>query len=183
MTYIFCFLDNTFFGTLSAGILLALFGLFLYRKQKEIDLKYEESHKIRELASLLFANMEMGVKNYEGQINVNDGKNPWLKKLLDEFNQKFDDHFRNETDNLFNTLSLKIGESADELVAKLKIYDGDYENEIKVIVDKIPTIILCLSGWMILAKSTTAEIEEFEKSFTEATNEIKKVLQGLIKQK
>lgn len=58
-------LDNTFLGTLLAGVTLALFGLFLYRRQKQIDIKYENLKVIKESASLLFANIEIASKNMD----------------------------------------------------------------------------------------------------------------------
>lgn len=56
MHHIIKLLDNTFIGTLFAGVLLALFGLSLYRIQKRTDLEFEIVKKRRALASDLYAN-------------------------------------------------------------------------------------------------------------------------------
>jgi len=183
MTCILTILNNTFIGTLLAGVVLALFGLFLYRRQKQIDIKYEDLKIIRESASLLFANIEIASKNYEGQLNIYDGKNPQIKLLSDAINKKFENHFQNEYDKQLNTLSTKITSLSDDLVAKLKIHSPEYDSEIKIITDKILTIIIFLAGSMVLRKSTNDEVAEFRIGFTETSGAIKEVLQKLIKQK
>jgi hypothetical protein len=48
-------LDNTFFGALLAGTILASFALFQYKKQKQIDNKNAYSLKIRDAASDLYS--------------------------------------------------------------------------------------------------------------------------------
>jgi hypothetical protein len=87
-------LDNTFFGTVIAGIILAQFGLRLYRSQKKTDLQYEDLRKTRELASLFLANLEISFKKYHEQLGVFNGKNPQLTKISDHLNRSFDDYFR-----------------------------------------------------------------------------------------
>lgn len=183
MICILSILNNTFIGTLFAGVILALFGLFLYRHQKQIDIKCENLKIIRESASLLFANIEIASKNYEGQLNIYDGKNPQIKLISDALNKKYENHFQNEFDKQFNVFSTKITALSDDLIAKLKIHSPEYDSEIKGITEKIPAIILYLSGWMVLKKSTNEEVADFRKGFTEASGGIKETLQKLIKQK
>jgi len=182
MSFLFLILNNTFIGTLLAGFFLALFGLFLYRRQKQVDIKYEDLKIIRESASLLFANIEIASKNYEGQLNIYDGKNPQIKLISDVINKKFEDHFQSEFDKQFNAFSSKITALSDDLIAKLKIHSPGYESEIKTITKQIPAVILYLSGWTVLKKSTPNEVAEFRKGFAEASSVMKKVLQELIKQ-
>jgi len=121
-------LNNTFFGTLLAGSLLAWLGLILYRRQKAIDIKYEDLRKIRELAALLFAEIEIASRKYEGQLNIYNGKNSQLSKIYEVFNDKFEDRFKKDFDNEFNIMCSKISVATDNLIARLKI-DGKYESD------------------------------------------------------
>ena len=174
-------LDNTFFGTLVAGLIIARFGLYLYQKQKTTDIKYEDYRKIRELASLLFANIEIASKNYEGQLNIYDGKNPDLKSLLqalitdkDEIRKKFSEEF--------NEIWKKINNATDNLVAQLKI-DGNYGEEIKIITEKVSKISFLLLSVNVFYLSKPEDIEEYRKEFNKDLQPVKDTLQNIIKLK
>lgn len=182
MCIIFELLDNTFFGTLLAGALLALFGFYLYREQKEVDIEYEELRKIRELASNLFANIEMTSGKYRGQLNVRDGKNPVLENIFNSMNKKFDDHFSEVASKEFNDLSIIITKATDDLIAQLKI-SGSYDKEINFLTEKIPSLNMCFLGVSALYLYNPKDVGELRNFFEELQKPIQDMLQNIIKSK
>jgi hypothetical protein len=45
-------LDNTFFGTLFAGLILAFLALYLYKEQKKLDIKYNHKANLKKNINL-----------------------------------------------------------------------------------------------------------------------------------
>lgn len=184
MTCMLALLNNTFLGTLLAGSLLALFGLFLYRRQKEIDIRYEDRKKIRELASLLFANIDIAVKEFRGQLNVYDGKNPQLKLISDAVNAKFSNALRTDSDRRFNEHVGAIEKALNNLVAQLKIYEGDKNyTTTGLLTEKTSMLNVYLLGFSVLGNLEQKEVLELKNGFEETVSAINNTLQDLIKQK
>ena len=175
-------LDNTFIGTLLAGSILAWFGFYLYRKQKEVDIEYEELRKIRELASSLFANIEMTSGKYRGQLNVRDGKNSILERVFNLMNKKFDNHFSEVAAKEFNDLSIIITKATDNLIAQLKISSG-YDKEIGFLTEKIPSLNMCFLGISALHLYSPKDINDLRAFFEELQKPIQDMLQDIIKGK
>jgi len=184
MTCMLALLNNTFLGTLLAGCLLALFGLWLYRRQKEIDIKYEDRKKIRELASLLFANIDVAVKEFRGQLNIYDGKNPQLKLISDAVNTKFSNALRADSDRRFNEHVLVIEKTQNNLVAQLKICEGaKNDNAIGLLTEKTAMLNVYLLGFSVLGNLEQKEVLELKSGFEDTVTAINVELQTLIKQK
>lgn len=175
-------LDNTFIGTVLAGVLLACFGLYLYRRQKSIDYEYEDLRQLKEVASVLFGNVVTAAKNYEAQLNLHDGKNPQLKWLSNILNEKSGNHFQKEFDKDFNSMISKITLTTDNLIAKLKV-NHKYEAEIKILLEKIPTLNFYLLGASVLHLSKPEQIEEYRKGFNEILKSIESILREIINHK
>ena len=173
-------LNNTFIGTFFAGLLLALLGIFLYRKQKAIDIKYSDHNKIRELVALLYTHIEIASKNFQSQLNIYDGSYPQFKIISDALNQKFENRLSNDIENESHSLALKINSMANDLMARLKLMTQDYSNEIEIIASKIPMLGIYLSGSFILKTLNATEILSFKNGFDETVGAIKKVLQNLL---
>jgi hypothetical protein len=180
MYHLLKILDNTFVGTLLAGAILAWFGFSLYRKQKEVDIEYEELRKIRELASNLYVIVETASKKYEGQLNIHSGINSQLTNFFNLINNKFDSHFTNESSKEFNEISVVITKATDNLVAQLKIA-GNYDEVIKVLIEKMPMINMCFIGSATLHLSKPDHIEDLRKLFNEMLLPVQESLQKLIK--
>ncbi len=180
MSSVFLILNNTFIGTILAGGVLALFGLFLYRRQKQIDLKYEDLRELRKLASVLFANIDVVSEKYKAQLSIYGETNPQAKLISNVLNKNFENYFQNEFDKQSSSFSIKITELSDDLIAKLKINSPQYDSEIKVITYEIMIIVLYLSGWSVLRKSTEEEVVGFINEFIDRSDKLKKVLQELI---
>lgn len=184
MIYLFKIFDNTFIGTLLAGGLLALFGLFLYRRQKEIDIGYEDHKKLRELSSLLFTNINIAMKEFRGQLNIYDGKNSQLKLISDTLNLKFNNYFSKDSDQRFNRYISEIDRSLNNLVAHLKICEKDKNNsKINLLTVNIAKLNVYFLGVFVLGKFNINELNDLEKGFEETVSLVNTTLQELIKQK
>jgi hypothetical protein len=170
-------LDNTFIGTTLAGVILAYVGVGLYRKQKDIDSRYEDAKLIKDKASLLFADLDIAAKNYAGHINIFNGKNPGLRNLYDQLTAR---GAKPDIVMDMNKLSAKVTEDSDNLFVQLKI-QGGYESEIESMSKEIPAINLCLAGTMVFPRLTPSDITEQDKLFSEKISLIKGILQRLMK--
>lgn len=175
-------LDNTFIGTVLAGVILAFFGFWLYRKQKSTDIKYEDLRKIRELSSLLFANIDIAFKKYETQIDIYTNKHGQLQLIeaIKSEIRKNDKSFDNKIIEEFKELTNKITDSADNLIAQLKIAEH-HEEDIKIITEKTNIFNFYLSTVSALNLFKPDELEEQKMAVEDALNPLRVVLQKIIK--
>lgn len=173
-------LDNTFFGTLFAGLLIAKFGLFLYQKQKKIDIQYEERNHIRELAASLFGNLGMASSNFRGQLNLYSGENQQLEAIGRAINAQYKNNFCDEMQNKFIQYNNEIEKSLNNLISQLKLSrENDYTEVIKILTEKIPTLSLYMLSNLILEKLDKNEIKDIRNSFEENLQLINDVLKNL----
>jgi hypothetical protein len=173
-------LDNTFFGTLFAGLLIAKFGLFLYQKQKKIDIQYEERNHIRELAASLFGNLGMASSNFRGQLNLYSGENQQLEAIGRAINAKYKNNFCDGMQNKFIQYNNEIEKSLNNLISQLKLSrENDYTEVIKILTEKIPTLNLYMLSNLILEKLDKNEIKDIRNSFEENLQLINDVLKNL----
>lgn len=177
-------LNNTFVGTLLAGGILALLGLCLYRWQKRIDIQYEDLKKIRELASLSFASIDIAAKDFRGQLNIYDDKYPQLKLVNDAVNARFGDLIREAFDKRFNQHVIEIEKALSNLVAQLKIYgDEKSDGKASLLTEKIAMLNMYLLGFSVLGNLKKEEIAELKNNFEETVSIIYATLHDLIRQK
>ncbi len=179
MNNLICLLDNTFLGTVLAGLLLARYGLYLYKKQKDIDIKYEEIQLIKKQASLLFSKIEIVSNSYQGQINIYNGKNnlDFIKVL----NYKNDDYFHDTLVKEIVETSNKISDHSNELLANLKIHSPKYDSEIDTISLNISKLIVYLNTVSVLRNFNEKDIFEIEGDYKKVIQTIKDTLQRIIK--
>ena len=172
-------LDNTFFGTFFAGLVLTWFGISFYRKQKIIDVKYDDERKTRELIQNLFTSIDLAEKSYLAQINIYSGKYPFLKKLNDEANQKFDDFFKKDFNKNNTQSSNKITEAADSLIAHLKMHTNQFDTYIDLLLEKISgfNLFILLNNF---ENSKPEEVETIKNEFLEISKIIKATLRKLL---
>ena len=174
-------LDNTFIGTFSAGILLGLFGLVLYRFQKKADLEFDTLQKTRTLASNLYAKTDLAAKRYEAQIKLYDGTVPTLAKLSVILNERTNNHFKKEFDKDFNLLTEEITEAADDLVSDLKI-NKKFPQEIELIGKNVPLLNFFLLGVSVAHMSSPEDLKILKNSFDDAVKPLISSLQRIIEQ-
>lgn len=179
--FILKLIDNTFIGTLLAGMLIALFGLYLYRQQKKIDIQYDDRKKIREFAALLFANIGIASNNFRGQLNLYGGDNQQLEVIGRGINAKFKNNFCDEMQKRFIQHNNEIEKSLNNLTSQLKLSKGnDYSESIKIISEKIPTLCFYMLSNLILEKLSKEDIKNTKNSFEENLKIINEALQNLI---
>ncbi len=172
-------LNNTFLGTLFAGILLALFGFYLYRKQKETDLEFDDLRKRKDAASVLFYKVQVAIKKYEAQLNIHNGKYPPIKNLYEKANDKFNNYFKDETDKDLNALVTAINVALDNLISLLKI-DNEFTEEVEKISLNTPNLNLMLLGVSVMYLSQPKDVEELDKLFHQTAGSITAALQKII---
>lgn len=182
--YLIRVLNNTFLGTLLAGGILALFGLFLYRRQKEIDIGYEECKKIKDLSCQLFANIDIAAKEFRGQIGIYNGKNPQIKLLSETLNSKFNNYFNKDLEQRFNQYVREIERSLNSLVVQLKVQGkSSYKNILGVLIEKIAMLNMYFLATSALSRFSVSELNDSEKNFEEKLILVNSALQNLINQK
>ena len=176
---IFNLLNNSFLGGLLVGILLARYGFYLYKKQKKVDLQCDDRKNIVNLASILFTHMELSLKDYNNQFNIYNGKNILLEAILKKINGLFN-NYNDKILSKFNTHIERIEESSIDLIAQLKI-QGNYEKEIKILLEEMPSLKTYLLSAPIFKDSNKKEIQEFKEKIEKVSLKIKQTLQNLIK--
>jgi hypothetical protein len=177
-------MDNTFLGTLCAGILLALFGFHLYRKQKVVDIKYEDLRRVRDAASLLLASIEIAFKKYEEQLNIYTNKDGQLY-LIKEIKSKLKDLGQFPDDEImkdFQKMTYEISNNTDSLIALLQI-KGNYNKDIEKIIKNVATFNFFVGSAHILHLFDAKILEEHRKRVSESLKIIRITLKEIIEQK
>jgi len=184
ISLVFEIMDNTFFGTLFAGIILAFIGFSLYREQKSVDIKYEDLRKIREAAASLLANIEIVSRKYkqqldlytntENQLKIVNG----LKNKLTELGEDYDKKIFNE----FNEMSFEIDDNTDFLVALMQI-DGNYGEDVKIIIKEVVFFNLIIRSVNVIPSLSQSQekLEEYRENLEKTTKNLRIILQKVIK--
>ncbi|MDD3940657.1 MAG: hypothetical protein PHQ01_03765 [Candidatus Pacebacteria bacterium] len=182
VSLIFEIMDNTFLGTLFAGIILAFIGFSLYRKQKSVDIKYEDLRKIREAAASLLANIEIISRKYEQQLDLYTNTENQLKIVnalknkLTELGEDYDEKIFAE----FNEMSFEVDDNTDFLVALMQI-DGNYEDDTKSIIKEVAFLNLITRGVRVIPNLSAKELEEYRENLKKTTKNLRIILQRIIK--
>jgi len=177
-------MNNTFWGTLGAGILLALFGFHLYRKQKVVDIKYEDLRRVRDAASLLLASIEIAFKKYEEQLNIYTNKDGQLY-LIKEIKSKLKDLGQFPDDEImkdFQKMTYEISNNTDSLIALLQI-KGNYDEDIEKIIKNVATFNFFVGSAHIIHLFDAEILEEHRKRVSESLKIIRITLKEIIEQK
>lgn len=182
VSLIFEIMDNTFLGTLFAGIILAFIGFSLYRKQKSVDIKYEDLRKIREAAASLLANIEIISRKYEQQLDLYTNTENQLKIVnalknkLTELGEDYDEKIFAE----FNEMSFEVDDNMDFLIALMQI-DGNYEDDTKSIIKEVAFLNLITRGVRAIPNLSAKESEEYRENLKKTTKNLRIILQRIIK--
>ena len=181
MSCILNILNNTFIGTLLAGALITILGFSLYRRQKQIDITFDDLRKLRDNAAALYAAMEAASNKIEGLFNLYDGKNPQLTKPLRHLGYAIENDLVNKMGNGLVSYSNEITSLSEGLVSKIKI--KNFSNiEIKEIIDNILVMNLYLnSASFILQGLKATEVEEWRRGWNNAKESINNQLGKILK--
>lgn len=185
-------LDNTFLGTFSAGLLLACFALYLYRRHKQIDTEVEDQRKNRELATSLLSYVEIMDRLYENEVNLYTNiyqDDEHLKKLIEILSflykntgngDSLDKHTKKSPNIVWNlSRILKI---SNELSFRLKAENrGNNNNQTVALIIEIPFIIHhSLLSMIIFPTVDKKTIKVYKKEFDKHSRIIKIALQEII---
>jgi len=172
----FNFLNNTFFGTLLAGMILVFFALFQYKKQKTIDNKNADFLKIREVSSDLYSQI---VSNSKLLLNILEDEN--VKKIYSIATSKFGQDFFNLQNKEAIERGKEFNSKKDLLFLLLKMYYIDINKEFphKELEEKLSS----LGAYISLGAATLGlDIEnskevasEIRKNYHSSEEEIKKI--------
>jgi hypothetical protein len=173
-------LDNTFVGTLSAGILLAILAVGLYRIQKDIDARYEKGRKLGESASNLFANIEIAYKFFEGQLNAYDSKVPQVKAINALLNASNANHFHLDAVNKSNIYFKEIDTSLNDLISRLKMEAADNQVSIEELTKDVSTFGIYLVSIIAFPNSSQVEIDDYRNSMRSIYTKIQDMVKTFI---
>ena len=160
-----------------------MFGLFLYRQQKQTDIKYDDFQKIKELASSLFACLESASSDYNELLNIANGSNPQAKALKDKIIQLGGDPF-DKYDKLLNFHISETNKAFKILIAQLKLnFNNKYDDEITILNKEIPVLNFYLSAIPLLIRklNNDAEIADLRQSFKTSLDSSEDKLKEIIK--
>ena len=180
MCFIIKLLDNTFFGTLLAGILLGYFGFWLYGRQKKIDIDFEDVRKLRDNASSLFATLESASKTIGGLFNMYDGKNLEIKAIFKNLTEALEAAVLEKMGGDLSKISKEIVELSEGLTTKLKI-KNICNADSTIINDKVAILSVYLQTASIsLKKLSVSEVEEWRKGWDEGKQKIQTELNKIL---
>ncbi|RJQ28057.1 hypothetical protein C4565_04180 [Candidatus Parcubacteria bacterium] len=164
-------LDNTFFGTLFAGSLIAILGYIFYKKQKILDIFYRKEEEKQKKCDILLKHLRISVDDCRAQVDVRNGKNSIAKNIYDFIESTYSNFISRSNSIRFRNYVDKINDSFDELKLFL-IPEDKYKTERNELQNLIPSITFYLAGVDILEEKNVVELE---KKLQEAENILKKI--------
>lgn len=172
--------DNTFIGTLFAGLVLGYVGIRFYHQHKRIDDTYEDLRKLKESASKFYGTLNIAAKWHDALINFYDTKHSPLKELLIK-NPAIGDVALQKTRDDLHLLTIQLPKLADDLIGKIKL-----NNRYDFNIDSFKANFSKLSvSFMLLSAAPTLEvnmISSFQSIFNETMpaleTELKKILEA-----
>ncbi len=179
MTAISIAADNTLIGTLCAGLLIAVFSLKLYRKQKEVDILFTKKEKIRELATSLLTNINVAVKDYIGQVSVHDGSNPHAKVILDRLNELSPGQAYKDRSVRFEGYVSSITKSLDALSTPLAL-DRKNETRVMSLAETIPKLTLLFSMVSTLSGLPNKTLKDVSSLCKQEFDKVRGLLENII---
>lgn len=167
--------NNTFIGTLSAGVIITFLGLRLYRSQKELDEAFLKKHKIRELSVRLLTDVNVAVKDYMGQISLYDGSNGPAKLIYDKMESIQPGFWSKGTSIRFQKYVGDISKSFDELSTPLALNSLN-EEKVKSLADAIPQLTFILNTTSTLSSFGLSDLSSFRKTVSDNADKIRSLL-------
>lgn len=174
--------DNTFVGTLSAGILIAHFGLRIYIKQKKLDTVFSKKLKIQDTATLLLTQTSVAVKDYLAQIAIFDGTNQIANKIWSQIvsiSPSSASTMQGDTMNRFNGYVSNITRTLNDLSIPLSL-DGKNEKEAEQLNLAIGFLNIAFSATVVIYKSTKDDLKQLSENVRSNFTTAKNILETII---
>ena len=174
------FLDNTFFGTLLAGIILAYIGRYLYVSQKKIDSTYNSQQNIKELSTELLTVLNVNIVDFCNQIDVISGVNAIGRVVKNRMEDVFPGQFIKQLASKYANAVNDINQIFNKLSTRLSL-NSKYLSDLDLIKEKLPRITTYLSMTSALTEISVEMLNEIKASINIDFTEIKIVLEKIIK--
>lgn len=166
------FFQNTFVGTLAAGLVLAWVGFKFYKRQKQIDSNFDDLKKKKEAANALFAAINSATSKFGGLLNMYDEKNAMLVHIRTKLGPAVESGVFDKTTKELEAQSSQIQGLTDSLTSMLAI-----KNEAGASIEAIGKNILILNIYMqgstiTVKKLGQTEIEEWRAGWETARKNV-----------
>lgn len=171
--------DNTFFGTLLAGLIIAYSGIWLYRKQKKVDVETLRKEKLHDLAVNLLTQINVAVQDYLGQIGVHDGSNPKAKFIFIRMEELSPGSASRDTSARFNKYIANITQALNDLSTPLALNTGN-ENKVKTLAEAVPSLNFLFSATSTLSMNNAEGLKSMRELALEYSDKSRKVLEEVI---
>jgi len=171
--------DNTFIGTLFAGIVITYLGLRIYHKQKGLDIEYLKRNKMQDLATTLLTHINVAVKDYLGQISVHNGSNQVAKVVFNKMESLSPGFASKDTSKRFAGYVSKITQAFNDLSTPLAL-DVRNESKVRLLAEAIPLLTFILSTTTTLPDLPINTINDLSKQTTEYFDKIRSILESII---
>ncbi len=132
LSHLMQLLDNTFFGTLFAGLILAFLALYLYKEQKKLDIKYNHKANLKKNIKEFYINIDTLYriyKNYNIIFDISDIKIQSLYEYLEKHNS-----YSNKIEEKINNNIIEIDKNYEYLISNLSFdgidFNGDKFNDL-----------------------------------------------------
>lgn len=171
--------DNTFVGTLFAGMIIAYSGLWLYRKQKRFEIEVSRNEKLHELAVDLLTRINVAVQDYIGQVSVYDGSNPPARAIFNKMELLHPGFASQDTSNRFNKYIANITQALNDLRTPLTLNNGN-EEKVKTLAETIPALNLLFSATSVLSSLPAEVLKNIREQTLEQSNKARDVLEKIL---
>jgi len=162
-------LNNTFIGTLLAGLVLTFLGFRLYERQKQIDIKFEDLRKLRDTAAALFAGINSVTTEIGGLFNMYDQQTPILTEILKRTGGVVEDGLNQKIGEELDRASKEITKLWRDLGSQLVI-KNEFDVKIDVIGQNMTMLHMYMSGASITVhKLKVEEVKEWREGWNKAT--------------
>lgn len=172
-------LDNTFIGTLFAGLIIAYSGIWLYRKQKMFDIETSRKEKLHDLAVNLLTQINVAMQDYLGQIRVHDGSNPKAKFIFTRMEEFSPGAASRDTSTRFNKYITNITQALNDLSTPLALNNGN-EAKVKTLAEAIPGLNFLFSAASTLSMNNVEGLKNVRELALEYSDKSRKVLEEII---
>lgn len=162
------FFQNTFVGTLTAGLVLAWIGFKFYRRHKQVDSEFDDLKKQKEVADALFTAINSATSKIGGLFNMYGEKYTQLAHIRNKVGPVVENNLFNKVTKELEAHTFEIQGLTEKLTSRLAI-----KNETGASIDTIAQNILVLNLYMqgssiTIQKLEPSEIEEWRKGWEKA---------------
>ncbi len=171
--------DNTFVGTLFAGLIIAYSGVWLYRKQKKIDIETLRNEKVHDLAVSLLTLINVAMQDYLGQISLHDGSNLDAKLIYSTMEEYSPGWVTKDTSHRFNQHISNISQALNGLSTPLALSTQN-EDIVKTLAEVVASLNFLFSATSTLPMNNPENLGVIRKLALGHSEKARKVLEKIV---